>query len=118
MVDEQRKKVFFYVTGFGKFGPILENPTTYLVRDLPSLIDQVSQQQRDWHLEHHEIVDVTIQECDIALDRIFAMVAEKRTQADHHVVINFGVAANRGSFCLENIGKNIADFIIPDEGGN
>ena len=35
----QKTKVYFYVTGFGKFGEILENPTTILVRELAGLIE-------------------------------------------------------------------------------
>ena len=32
------KKVYFYCTGYGKFGNVLENPTSILVRDLPDLL--------------------------------------------------------------------------------
>ena len=39
-------------------------------------------------------------------------------QAEHHVIINFGVAASRSGFDLESIGKNVKNFCIPDEGGN
>jgi pyrrolidone-carboxylate peptidase len=32
------KEVVLFVTGFGKFGKILENPTTTLVERLPELL--------------------------------------------------------------------------------
>ena len=61
---------------------------------------------------------MSIQDCDEALERIYKLVNDGHSSAEHHVVINFGVAASRRGFCLENIGKNIQDFSIPDERGN
>ena len=63
------QKTFFYVTGFGKFGNVLENPTTYLIRDLPKLLYQNPNPQVS--LRHHEIVKVAIEDCDDALSRIY-----------------------------------------------
>ena len=36
--QKPKPKVMFYITGFGKFGPVLENPTTKLVNALPQLL--------------------------------------------------------------------------------
>ena len=51
------KKTHFWVTGFGKFGNILENPTTYLVKALPDILKQCAV---EIHLDHTEVIDVSI----------------------------------------------------------
>ena len=109
--------MYFYVTGFGKFGNILENPTTVLVRNLSELLNADERSQSHFKVELTDIVTVSIQDCDNALERIYEKVAQCQDRAEHHVVINFGVAASRRVFSLESIGKNIADFRIPDESG-
>ena len=110
--------MFFYVTGFGKFGNILENPSSIVVRDLPNILSQQSSEGRPFHLKHSEIVTVSIEDCDEALERIYANMHGCKSNAEHHVVINCGVADGRPGFDLENIGKNLKDFCIPDERGN
>ena len=119
MLLKQRSRTYFYVTGFGKFANILENPTTHLVRSLPKLIRQ-SQLPIHTKLDHSEIVTVSIQDCDTALDQIYSRVASnmKKNHGAHHLVLNFGVAAGRSAFSLETLGKNIKDFRVPDERGN
>ena len=102
------------MTGFGKFGNVLENPTTKIVRALPEMCPSGA----TWELKHTEIVTVSIEECDAAMERIYAKVREVLDEAEHHVVLNFGVATSRRTFDLEDTGRNIADFRIPDEGGN
>ena len=64
---KQRQRVCFYVTGFGKFANILENPSTHLVKALPRLFKQSNLVGRA-HLAHTEIVTVSIEDCDTALD--------------------------------------------------
>lgn len=34
----KKKNIILFFTGFGKFGKVLENPTTYLSRALPELL--------------------------------------------------------------------------------
>lgn len=106
------------MTGFGKFANILNNPSTYLVRALPKLLNQKN--LPNVFLAHSEIVTVSIQDCDETLDQIYAKVKRNlsRNQGSKHIVINFGVAASRKEFSLETIGKNIKDFRVPDERGN
>ena len=108
--------MFFYITGFGKFGNVLENPTSILVGKLPDLLTEPANASK-FHLAHSEIVTTAIQDCDEALERIYARV-QNCSQAEHHVIVNFGVAASRRTMDLENIGKNINDFRLPDERGN
>jgi hypothetical protein len=50
----------------------LENPTTYLVRALPNLLQK--NPQANVHLAHHEVVKVAVEDCDQALLEIFGKV--------------------------------------------
>ena len=105
------------MTGFGKFGDVVENPTTFLVN---ALQETVKECEVEIHLEHSEVVDVSIQDCDVAIESIYKKIAisAKENPEDRHIVMNLGVAARRPMFCLEAIGKNIKDFRFPDERGN
>ena len=109
---------FFYCTGFGKFGPILQNPTTKLVEALPALVNTSTENNRSLKLKHHEVITTAIQDCDEAIARIYEMVCASHGEADRHIIINFGVADGRPAFTLETLGKNCNIFSIPDEKGN
>ena len=65
-------------------------------------------------LVHSEIVTVSCEDCEVALDKIYAMVKQNlaRNYGSRHIVLNFGVAASRKEFSLEVIGKNIIDFRV------
>ena len=116
----------FYITGFGKFGDVLENPTSILVAKLPELLALkiandttfTDEQKKPFHLAHSEVLEVHMDECNDGLERMYDLISQNHSQADHHVVINFGVAAHRLAFDLEQVGRNICDFRIPDERGN
>ena len=88
---------FFYCTGFGKFGDILENPTSKLIEALPALLAQVVENDRILKLKHKEVVTVAMQDCDEAVNRIYQMVSEQHGEADRHIIINFGVSAGAPS---------------------
>ena len=108
----ETSKVCFYVTGFGKFAHILENPSSFLVRALPAILGDCPGVE----LSHHEVVTVSVEHCDEALSKIKAMISAHPGQK--HMVVNFGVAASRRCFSLESVGRNIKDFRCPDENGN
>ena len=61
---------------------------------------------------------MAIQDCDDALSGLYNMVKECHGAADHHVIINFGVHDGSTQFKLENLGRNIKNFGVPDERGN
>ena len=83
------------------------------------MLEGSSDAANKFHLEHSEVVFVSIQECDKALERVYGRMQECQTGGpEHHVIVNCGVAAHRPGFDLENIGRNIANFCIPDEGMN
>ena len=114
MEESEDRRVYFYITGFGKFFNIVTNPSSVLVNRLPELFEE------DWHLAHHEIVTVSIEDCETSLSKIYQVVNQNIAQnkGRKHIVINFGVAAARKLFSLEMCGKNIQDFRCKDERGN
>ena len=60
MSPHQHKKLNVYVTGFGKFGNILVNPTSILVGELKQALPQFT------HINvcDIQVVEVSIQGCD------------------------------------------------------
>ena len=108
---------YFYCTGFGKFGNVLENPTSRLIQNLPELLKKVPENDKFFKLRHTEIITVAIQDCDQTVERIYNMVAQQHGDADRHIIINFGVAASRSCYSLEGRGKNWMHFGCPDERG-
>ena len=113
-----KAKVFFYVTGFGKFCGVSENPTSIMVRDLPTILPLQNCDGKLFQLAHVEVLTVAIEDCDEALERIYQIVLTHYDSAEHHVILNLGVAANRQGFALEKTGKNIKNFRVADERGN
>ncbi len=123
-VAKKQKRVILFFTGFGKFGKVLENPTTHLSRALSKLleahpIDGVT-------LYQNYVVTVSIEHCDEALAEIYGKInalieqneKEQSEYDNHYVVLHMGVYQRSGQFNVEVQGKNIKNFGIPDENGN
>ena len=68
-VTKSQKRVVLFFTGFGKFGKVLENPTTYLSK----AIDQLLQDNpiEGVILYKKYVVTVSIEDCDQALEEIY-----------------------------------------------
>lgn len=71
-VPIKTKRVVLFFTGFGKFGKVLENPTTFLSRALKDLlkanpIDGIE-------LYQNYVVTVSIEDCDEALAEIYSII--------------------------------------------
>ncbi|KAL3674006.1 hypothetical protein V7S43_001690 [Phytophthora oleae] len=93
-----------YLTGFGKFGDILENPTTLLARKLA---------EHPKVTESH-VLEVSAESCAEELSQMYAR-AEQRGRPC--IFLHFGVSAISRNIKLEQVGYNVADFRIPDERG-
>lgn len=95
---ERKKRVVLFFTGFGKFGKVLENPTTSHSRALKELLEK--QPIEDLELFQNYIVTVSIEDCDEALAEIYSKInnlieeEEKLTDRsfdNHYVVLHMGV---------------------------
>ena len=102
-----------YVTGFGKFADILENPTTYIVRELQRKYEA---KELEVNIKYIKIVEVSIQDCDEALEQIVKVIQQE--PEGKHLIVHFGVAEDRDCYSIEHKAKNIMDFGCPDERGN
>lgn len=107
-----------FVTGFGKFGNILENPTTKISNALPRLLKEKG--IANLTLAKQFVVTVAIEDCDSVLQEIYETIQNHSQYSTNkqYLVIHFGVYKGCGSFRIECQGKNIKNFFIPDERGN
>ncbi|DBA00340.1 TPA: hypothetical protein N0F65_000525 [Lagenidium giganteum] len=93
-----------YLTGFGKFADILENPTTEIARTVAN----------DANITHSTVLEVSA-------EGSLEMLAPLRKMAEEAgkpcVFLHLGVNAQSETFALERHGYNLADFRVPDERG-
>lgn len=68
-METVKRKVVLFFTGFGKFGPVLENPTTFLSRSLKDLLAKEPIEGLELHEAH--VITVSIEDCDEALAKIY-----------------------------------------------
>ena len=116
----KEKQLVVFFTGFGKFGPVLSNPTTKLSEACAKLLEDLKDPQIV--LKKNYIITVACEDCDEALAEIYEqvekLVSDPENYNQYYLVLHFGVYQGCGAFNLENIGKNVKDFRIPDERGS
>ncbi|KAF4038872.1 Inward rectifier potassium channel C-terminal domain [Phytophthora infestans] len=95
-------KLIFSSRGFGKFGDILENPTTFLATTLA---------EHPKVTESH-VLEVSKQSCAEELAEMYARAEDRGRPCNF---LHFGVSAIARALKLEQVGYNVADFRIPDE---
>ena len=115
------KRIVLFFTGFGKFGKVLENPTTHLSKAIEQLLSENPIEGVVLHKRF--VVTVSIEDCDEALKEIYQEInhlidQETDPSNTHYLVLHFGVYQGSGRFNLELQGKNLKHFRIPDERGN
>ena len=69
MEPKPKKRIILFFTGFGKFGKILENPTTHLSKALDKLLEE--NPIEDVILYKKYVITVSIEDCDQALEEIY-----------------------------------------------
>ncbi|KAL7680174.1 putative peptidase C15, pyroglutamyl peptidase I [Plasmopara halstedii] len=93
-----------YLTGFGKFSDILENPTSILAKKLET---------------HPKVIEAHVLE--VSKDGCVEILTKMQTRAEERrrpcVFLHFGVDTTSCSLVLERMGYNVANFRIPDERG-
>ena len=68
-VIKHPKRMVLFFTGFGKFGKVLENPTTYLSKAIDQLLHENPIEGVILHKKY--VVTVSIEDCDEALEEIY-----------------------------------------------
>ena len=104
------EKVNFFLTGFGSFGSIDNNPTSHLVN-----VVHVSNEPRACILST-ERIQVSVEACKQYAREISGLYEQTKAKETNclFVVINFGVNAGSSLINLEQMCYNNADFCIPD----
>eukprot|EP01088_Endostelium_zonatum_P017845 TRINITY_DN548_c0_g1_i1.p1 TRINITY_DN548_c0_g1~~TRINITY_DN548_c0_g1_i1.p1 ORF type:complete len:277 (-),score=52.49 TRINITY_DN548_c0_g1_i1:20-850(-) len=113
-----RKHVVFHITGFGRYAGIENNPTSILMKKLPTHL-------RDHPLRYSaEVASFTVLETSGVgslfglADRLQKNKAMNWKENDVKVVwLHFGLNSSIESFALERVAWNEADFTHPDERG-
>ncbi|DAZ97223.1 TPA: hypothetical protein N0F65_010385 [Lagenidium giganteum] len=93
-----------YVTGFGKFPGMLNNPTTPLAQNLAN----------DPNVKSSKVLETSAEGSR-------EMVSPFRTEAENSgrqtVFLHMGVEPGAQTYAVEQTAYNLADFTIPDERG-
>jgi pyroglutamyl-peptidase len=106
-----------YVTGFGKFRGVPENPTTKLIRNLQPYCNELS-------ILGMAVWETSIQGVKQGLHQANEIIQAQASKGLQNLVpdavsfVHFGVFDGAPCFYLESIAYNLAYFGIPDEGGN
>eukprot|EP01103_Thecamoeba_quadrilineata_P012471 TRINITY_DN3220_c1_g1_i1.p1 TRINITY_DN3220_c1_g1~~TRINITY_DN3220_c1_g1_i1.p1 ORF type:complete len:161 (-),score=26.16 TRINITY_DN3220_c1_g1_i1:262-744(-) len=108
-------KLYFHITGFGKFCGVNENPTEILIERLPTYLQENSIPENIQVLSY-SILDVA------GIDAVFFFgstiskfhnqIFEPNTRT---IWLHFGVWTSLPGFNIETTGWNEADFSCPDE---
>lgn len=106
-----------YLTGFGPFGDVTENPSSVLVGDL---INSKFTGYPAVNVCDLALVPVSIQDCDSHLQGLKAKIlARARAHpGEKHLILSLGASMGASAFALESKAKNWMNFALPDTRGN
>lgn len=98
---KKQKRIVLFFTGFGKFGKVLENPTTHLSKAIKALLEENPIEGVELH--QNFIVTVSIDHCNDALTEIYQkinqLIGEEKEDSEvenHYVVLHMGVYQGSG----------------------
>lgn len=116
--DNNALKIVFHVTGFGKFGKIIDNPTTHLIQNLRKFIEQSEDIPKNVNIATLKVLHVSGQNSLKELKEIRESNNQNTDNNTIYIYLHFGVAASRKILCLESVAYNCCDFKgAPDELG-
>ena len=104
------------MTGFGRFGTIINNPTTFLVQNLPKYLK--NNLKINYKIIDARVIPVDIQNCDKALKEINQIICSQKNNFKNILILHLGVYAGTVNFRIERQGCNNESFGIPDMAGN
>lgn len=128
------RRIFLYVTGFGVFRGVAENPTSLLIPLLHAALAAVTPsslpagvclcghpcscpQPTHVLLRDARVMEVSAVAADTCLRELHGMAVRCSPHIDLHVFLHFGVAAGARTLSLERCAYNDATFRVPDERG-
>lgn len=113
-------KTQFYLTGFGTFRGVKDNPTERLIHALHECEDEDDDSKQKLPkaivLSHTCVLKVAAETVRAKLEQIYAKV-RGTSDCVRQVMLHFGVNTGITCFNLEKFARNEATFTIPDENG-
>lgn len=101
-----------YVTGFGPFGKVVDNPTSVLCKKLHSRRESFAR-----HGIHFVGIDITEVSAEAADRKAASIIEAMRGQPGPACILHMGVAVGIPKLHLESRAVNLANFVIPDVRG-
>lgn len=89
--NDSSLKIVFHVTGFGKFGKIVDNPTTHLIKNLPKYVRNLPS---NVSIPTMKVLHVSGENSLKELKEI-RQTNDKNAENTVYVYLHFGVAAGR-----------------------
>lgn len=121
---EQKRDFIFFVTGFGKFNGVPENPTSDIVKELPEFLRQKCQ---DTSLSENvrkalsflatRTETLLIETSAQAVQNEINVIKNRLQHFQSAIVLHLGVHYQAKRFRLEQCAYNDASFRVPDEKG-
>jgi len=117
--DNEEPKVSFYVTGFGPFQNVPDNPTTVIVN---KIVDYLKQREDVYSLSSVTrtlIIETSAEATRKQIDALYETITKdiKANRDQLVVLLHLGVNYKGVKFQFEACAYNDADFRIPDERG-
>ncbi|KAL4445459.1 hypothetical protein ABPG74_004533 [Tetrahymena malaccensis] len=111
-MEQQQKDIYFYLTGFGEFHGVKDNPTKTLIESLKT------EEKEQLSVLQAEVLEVSIQGVDEYINQIRDNIQKRNDNNSIYVLLHFGVDANSKNFVLEQTGYNQKHFRCPDMRNN
>ena len=99
-----------YVTGFGKFGDVLDNPSTHVC-------NSCGDQAKELKIVQAKVLETSAVGAMEHLEPLYAAAAAAASPSMPCVIVHFGVNGKIDHFEIESTAYNCANFSIPDERG-
>ena len=108
------EKINLYLTGYGPFGTIKENPAEKVSTFLFEHKDELK--TKFTSILYNQIFEVTTGNVDQNISKIFNFIEKNNTDKKSlHIIISFGVAQNRLVNTIETLGQNYIYDLIKDQ---
>ena len=108
------EKINIYLTGYGPFRTIKENPSEKVANFL--FENKYRLNTKNTSILYKQIFQVTTEDVDNNIDKLFNFVEENNIDKKTlHIIVSFGVAQNRLVNTIERLGKNYIYDLIKDK---
>lgn len=103
-----------YLTGYGPFATIKENPSEVVSKYLFDNKDKLNTDHTK--ILYNQIFQVKTENVDENIHKIFNFISEKNTDKNTlHIIVSFGVAQNRKVNTIETLAQNYIYDLVKDK---